>query len=100
MKAKKKMTETEEGHKAQAPQLDEAFVQAAQARLLVDAEKRNREQRCGQEINAAIAEITKRCRCIITFVEMRQSYPQPNGEVAQSIRMGIHPIAQDEPITQ
>ena len=96
MKVKRKMNESAQSMpiapQQEPTQPDEAFTQAARARLLVDAEKKAREQRCGQEIDAAVTEIARRNRCAIKFMELREG--------GNTVRLWLQPVAQDEPTTQ
>ena len=91
MKVKRKMNEQEQP-KPEPTQPDEAFTQAARAKMLVDAERKAREQRCGQEIDVALTEILKRNRCIAKFMELREG--------GNTTRIWLQPMAQDEPATQ
>lgn len=67
--------------------IDEQSRQAAMAKAMVKNEKRQREQRCGEEIDAAIMAILKRHKCNAKFCELRE-----NG---QTTRIWLQPVALD-----
>lgn len=73
------------------PTIDEQSRQAAMARAMVANEKRQREQQCGLEIDKAIAEILKRHKCQVHFMELRQD--------GGTSRIWLQPVAVDEPTT-
>jgi len=93
MKVKRKMTTESTQPVAPAQtQPDPAFTKAAEARLMVEQERRAREMRCGQEIDGAIQAISKRHNCTMKFMELREG--------GQTMRIWLQPVAQDEPTTQ
>jgi len=73
----------EEIEQPEQTQPDEAFKQAA----LVDAEKRQRERQCWNEINSKLSEIANRYHCTLQIVETRV-----NG---QTVEIGFRPVAQN-----
>ncbi len=70
------------------PMIDEASKQLAMARMMLDNQKRQREQQCGAEIDAALQAILKRYRCNAKFMELREG--------GQTTRIGLQPVALDE----
>ena len=81
------MKAKQEQPKQEPIQPDKAFQKAAQMRLLVENEMRERGERCKHEVDVALAEILKRNRCKLSIMEVRE-----NG---QTTRLWLQPVAVD-----
>ena len=79
------------------PTIDEQSKQLAMARMMLDNQKRQREQACNTEIDAALTAILKKHKCIVKFVEQRESYPSPDGQQTTRSRSWLQSVALDEP---
>jgi len=71
-----------------APTIDEASKQLAMARMMLENQKRQREQQCGAEIDAALQAILKKYKCNAKFMELREG--------GQTTRIWLQPVALDE----
>ena len=70
------------------PTIDEQSKQLAMARIMLENQKRQREQACGAEIDAALSAILKRHKCSAKFMELREG--------GQTTRIWLQPVALDE----
>jgi len=77
-----------DGQHAPEPTIDEASKQLAMARMMLDNQKRQREQQCGAEIDAALQTILKKYKCNAKFMELREG--------GQTTRIWLQPVALDE----
>ena len=68
--------------------IDEKSKQLAMARMMLDNQKRAREQQCGAEIDAALQAILKKYKCNAKFMELREG--------GQTTRIWLQPVALDE----
>ena len=71
-----------------AQMIDEASKQLAMARMMLENQKRQREQQCCAEIDAALQAILKKYRCNAKFMELREG--------GQTTRIWLQPVALDE----
>jgi hypothetical protein len=78
-----------DGLQPATPMIDEASKQLAMARMMLDNQKRQREQQCGAEIDAALQAILKKYKCNAKFMELREG--------GQTTRIWLQPVALDEP---
>ena len=88
MDALKPDAESGNGQHAPEPTIDEQSKQLAMARMMLENQKRQREQACGAEIDAALSAILKRHKCNAKFMELREG--------GQTTRIWLQPVAMDE----
>ncbi len=77
------------GDQPNAPLIDDESKRLAMAKAMLENQKRQREQQCGAEIDAAITAILKKHKCAAKFMELREG--------GQTTRIWLQPVAVDEP---